>query len=365
MDYSALIHLNPIATFLTTVSTESSALLLHVLILALVTAFYEGGDGAKGPPEKAAILKHHLTAAAIAALCYSLTSIRTTGLSVAAFVAAHFALPALAYAAAVARARSGAGERPPKPLSKHLAIGARLLRSRLPYLPYTILFLYALVLPINKHNIETLRRCNNDGELGICSLLTPSQIADLGDASVYNAMNLLKYPSAYKYVQRQYWDTGYFLSFWTAKNAPAILLAAPTFYAVYRITRLTIEQTLAGSLDGDASGFGKPFMIPHVVHLVATFVPVVVMAHVNVSTRIVCSHCPVIYLWFKCVLENDENRITSADKSKTIVCCNDSYYSYCKNVWMNSGRDKKVVILWITVYSIVGLFMHANYLPWT
>jgi hypothetical protein len=139
-------------------------------------------------------------------------------------------------------------------------------------------------------------------------------------------------------VQRVYWDTGYFLSFWTAKNIPAILLAVPTVVAVAHLSLHFFGALLSPSfaaLMRGGPGSEVPFTqtwaaLPHVLHLLATALPVLLFAHVNVVTRVVFAHCPVLLYWVAMRVDQ-------------------------------GGWEKKWVVAWI----VVGGVMHANYLPWT
>lgn len=183
----------------------------------------------------------------------------------------------------------------------------------------------------------------------------------------------------YSYVQRKYWNVG-FLKYYEWKQLPNFLLAAPvlatsawavatwiscswnrfqergkqTFRAnstasyLYDIIpwakfslRHFVTDAVADDgtntptiIDAEATLVGSPLLLGHYAVLAASTFLCLTIAHVQISTRMICSTCPALY-WFMIVKVS------------------------------GGGRVGDAILLWCLLYLIVGIIMHPNWLPWT
>jgi Mannosyltransferase (PIG-V) len=144
----------------------------------------------------------------------------------------------------------------------------------------------------------------------------------------------------YSAIQRQYWNVGLF-RYYQVKQVPNFLLAAP----VILISGITVLLCILGIIEGSARNIlslkrvrnvlpqssVRNFLSPntdeesssweyvkriwrvccscvccalsgHVVHLTAVTALGLLIAHVQISTRLLCSSCPIVYLGFAMLL---------------------------------------------------------------
>ena len=133
-------------------------------------------------------------------------------------------------------------------------------------------------------------------------------------------------PLSYSYVQSHYWNVG-FLRYYQLKQLPQFVLAAPIFYLIFlqgwrflavhhKYYSLRLGLTHFGmdpakrvpSFDYYAvRGLPRECFV-YAVHACALALFCLLCAHVQVSTRILCSSCPIIY-WWAAMLTASEDRV--------------------------------------------------------
>jgi GPI mannosyltransferase 2 len=185
--------------------------------------------------------------------------------------------------------------------------------------------------------------------------------------------------SLYGYVQHQHWNVGWF-RYYTPKKIPNFILAAPmlgmgmgavvqwiqTSYRHYfwesqaprggnaivstipwAISALRawvpFDRPVSSSKyhqDVNVVLFMGPLLLGHYAILAAACLVGLTVAHVEISTRMICSTCPAIY-WYMA------------------LCCHDVPQKMTP-VW---GRG--VVVPYCLLYILLGVVMHPNWLPWT
>jgi phosphatidylinositol glycan class V len=174
--------------------------------------------------------------------------------------------------------------------------------------------------------------------------------------------------SLYTYVQSEHWNVG-FLRYYEFKQIPNFLLAAPILFCsawgVSRWIRISWKEhvssgdTKGGLLDcihwatwalrrgGDESSRSHaeesilhgPRMLSHNAELAAIAMLGLTVAHVQITTRLICSTCPAIYWHLAYLCDAD-----------TKIC----------------GFSTRLLIgVYLSIFIVVGTILHVNCLPWT
>ena len=133
-------------------------------------------------------------------------------------------------------------------------------------------------------------------------------------------LTLLHYSDYYSAVQRTYWNVG-FLRYYKVKQIPNFLLACPII-CVSIFTLVTLSRKLHSLYDDSAqkgkNDTFKPLLSSyyrrshravrvcflcatscvgrHLIHLLLVTLVGVLVAHVQIITRLICSSCPIIYI---------------------------------------------------------------------
>lgn len=181
----------------------------------------------------------------------------------------------------------------------------------------------------------------------------------------------------YAFVQRKYWNVG-FLRYYAWKQVPNFILAAPVLAfssaAVVRWIQCSWERyqtckttkacrrgvsAFFGDLlpwavhslqcfasrndfltakpaeqDPYATLMGSPLLLGHFAVLAVSTLLSIFIAHVQISTRMLFSTCPALY-WY----------LTAQISRK--------------------GWRADAILLWCSLYIVLGIVMHPNWLPWT
>ena len=156
--------------------------------------------------------------------------------------------------------------------------------------------------------------------------------------------------SLYQFVQEKYWNVGFF-RYYEMKQVPNFLLASPILilslqgsidWVIYnwkvRAHPLTIPGISSWFLDvckGFATGdnaFG------HYAVLGASALVGLTVAHVQISTRLICSACPALY------------------------------WAMASQVWGGNGNSSVVgdsILAYCLLYMLLGAILHSCWYPWT
>lgn len=171
--------------------------------------------------------------------------------------------------------------------------------------------------------------------------------------------------SLYSWTQRRHWNVG-FLRYYHWKQVPNFLLAAPIlflgFWAVYlwidssmkgyvKDKRMSLELLVPWAFDSlrrsipppqthSSLGYEEqlllknPYLLGHYAVLAAVCSVGLTIAHIQISTRLICSSCPAM-IWFL------SDRIIKRDRLGVAVL------AYCG------------------LYILLGVILYVNFLPWT
>lgn len=179
----------------------------------------------------------------------------------------------------------------------------------------------------------------------------------------------------YNYIQRKHWNVG-FLHYFQLKQIPNFLLAAPILIysgaGAWNWIRISWEKqpealklqcwksrlfnwafwALQQSKMPDeivrspADTLFAPAMLAHYAILAMAALLGFTTAHVQISTRLICSASPAIY-W----------QLTRSCLSKKT------------NVTKEGNKSERLwnptVVIYLGIYVVVGTIMHVNFLPWT
>lgn len=137
---------------------------------------------------------------------------------------------------------------------------------------------------------------------------------------LYPYFTFLHYSDYYSAVQRTYWNVG-FLRYYKVKQIPNFLLACPII-SVSIFTLVTLSRKLHSLYDDSTQKGNNKMFNPllsscyrrsyravrvcflcatscvgrHLIHLLLVTLVGVLVAHVQIITRLICSSCPIIYI---------------------------------------------------------------------
>lgn len=189
--------------------------------------------------------------------------------------------------------------------------------------------------------------------------------------------------SLYAYVQRKHWNVG-LLRYYEAKQIPNFILAVPILLLSFGAATCWIAtswkrhtarggpgcktcinlknifwwafQALSSSSASvdSISGISDPSRLllgpsclPYYAILAGFALVGTLVAHVQISTRLICSSCPALY-WFVTILliNEQQNEKEEGNNFKTII-------------------KTDPILFYFGLYNILGIIMHVNWLPWT
>jgi len=230
--------------------------------------------------------------------------------------------------------------------------------------------------------------------------------------------------SLYRYVQDKHWNVGFF-RYYEWKQVPNFLLAAPILIlssiGVYRWIYWSLAttygkgkvpsspkmlfvgwplhalaesvsifegdrgagssagydtNTIAGSVNGkhpvgpphtlvapcSSLLLQNPCLLGHYAILAILTVVGMVIAHVQISTRMICSTSPAI-IWFISHSLLSPPPATTTRSSLSRAKLNKPKSDWCVSII--EGKRSIIVLLYIALYMLLGVILHVNFLPWT
>ncbi|CAH1787387.1 unnamed protein product [Owenia fusiformis] len=235
----------------------------------------------------------------------------------------------------------------------------------------------------------------------------PQNILEYGTARGYTIMGVgppplwckWTIPLSYSHVQNSHWDVG-FLRYFEVKQVPNFLLASPMIVICMLTALRYISKNLKYSITlglgrksyihkkSDASvpdlkdtGFDSEKCLPYVLHMLAMVIFGFFFMHIQVVTRFIASSCPVIYWYVAMVTSSQEeleekqtNRynIFAQVKDKQQSDLQEPEESAFDNLLTrqlrnihNNSFSINLILLYFSIYFIIGTVLHCNFLPWT
>ena len=96
------------------------------------------------------------------------------------------------------------------------------------------------------------------------------------------------------------------------------------------------------------------------MHLLATLIVGLLWANVQITTRLICSSCPIIYVGMASIVTGYDYK-SSRDARTTARGRGGSTSSLSFFL----SVDGYTVAWYILIYNIAGVLLHTNYYPWT
>jgi len=235
-----------------------------------------------------------------------------------------------------------------------------------------------------------------------CSNIT--QTSNFYDKLSWNPNHKLFRFSLYRYVQQKHWNVG-FMKYYRIKNIPNFLLATPTMYLSIggvsewiakswerfrlqfkeeRINSKNFLRNCAFWIWISLDELGKlhdhnfiksspqqsniplkklllgPLTLPHFLLLCAMTIIGMTIAHVEVSTRLICSTCPAFYWYTYLYLHQDGEKENEQHQNKS-----SSQLHQTHTGTLVKGHRAKFVYCFFVGYTFIGGLLFSNWLRWT
>jgi len=122
-----------------------------------------------------------------------------------------------------------------------------------------------------------------------------------------------------------------------------------------------IESSSSSKVVGGLLG---PNKLPHYAILAGFVIIGTTFAHVQISTRLICSSCPALY-WYQAFLFFHLTTTTTTIKDTTCIGTTstsiDDHYSSSSSM----KKIRNLMLCYLLLFNILGVIMHVNWLPWT
>ena len=119
----------------------------------------------------------------------------------------------------------------------------------------------------------------------------------------------------------------------------------------------------------------------HILHLFVVTLLGLLIAHIQIVTRLICSSCPIIYIGFAVLVSKKDEQLilkfnteklniikleeTSSLKSENYLDKDEKSLLYPESDPSSSRRCKFFVIFYLILYIFLGVLLHPNFYPWT
>lgn len=182
-----------------------------------------------------------------------------------------------------------------------------------------------------------------------------------------------KIPIAYSYIQKKYWNVGFF-TYYEIKQIPNFILAFPILYIMIKCIKEYFNEhrryfCTLGFIDdvrNKRSIEAKKYpieMLVFVIHGLFLTIFCILFVHIQVSTRLICSASPLVYWYCALTISNEHwhNDDTAYENEEHV-------YSKWKVFFFKQKKyvlKDKLILSYFLGYTVLGCFMFPNFLPWT
>lgn len=179
--------------------------------------------------------------------------------------------------------------------------------------------------PYILHNLAAMR--------AICPTTCPALAAEGHCISSSDA-----FTDVYSYVQDKYWDVGPF-RYYRVRQIPNWLLAAPMLYLgwLFVYCHFHVISRQSSSVWMWLMEVLAQRQTAHASHMAVLLILALTMAHIEITTRLVCSACPMIHVFL-------------AD-----LAAKPRHY----------GISRIILFSYFILFNVLGLLLHPNRYPWT
>ncbi|XP_046745887.1 GPI mannosyltransferase 2 [Diprion similis] len=184
-------------------------------------------------------------------------------------------------------------------------------------------------------------------------------------------------PIAYSYIQDKYWHVG-FMRYWTLGNLPNLLLGFPSLYLIFSqslkyLSENRIQLYTLGSFSTDGRNCEKPKnkkLSPDIfvfaIHGICLALIFTTFAHVQVSTRLLCSASPLLYWYCASKLSyKSEPRKENAMDFEYPENLSSKWRVFFLSQTARVSKYDTIILSYYLIYAGIGCGMFSNYLPWT
>ena len=169
-------------------------------------------------------------------------------------------------------------------------------------------------------------------------------------------------PFVYNYIQKAYWNNG-FLNYYTLNNIPNFVLAFPMACFVPIVLASSSELQKFNYRDYvqslKAMKHEQLVIFAAYIQLFVLYMFSLLFMNIQVMTRLLFSGCPILYIFVVEMLTADFKSAKIASSGKS--CVRDLISA---KFWLMHRRSR-FFIQWAMAYSILGIVLHPNRLPWT
>ncbi|XP_012529446.1 GPI mannosyltransferase 2 isoform X2 [Monomorium pharaonis] len=181
-------------------------------------------------------------------------------------------------------------------------------------------------------------------------------------------------PLAYSYVQKTYWNVGFF-RYYQLKQIPNFILALPILYIMLQCIKefaceysdeLYLLEFFCSKTKSKSNIKVKKYPLNMFVFIIqGLFLTMFCLffVHIQVSTRLLASATPLIY-WYCALIMSHK----CADHIDLHYERNENMYSKWKVFFLSQKHytlQDKFVLFYFLGYTLVGCLMFSNFLPWT
>ena len=168
-------------------------------------------------------------------------------------------------------------------------------------------------------------------------------------------------PLVYGYIQKTYWNNG-FLRYYTLRNIPNFLLAFPMvcFVPVVLLSSELRKFDYWNYVEMLRNMRNEQLVVlAAYVQLFILYIFSLLFMNIQVITRFLFAACPILFAFLAEMIVTDLKRAKIAIKGKAMI--RDVFSPKFREV----NKRTRCFIHWTVAYTVLGIILHPNRLPWT